>query len=700
MRAATEPPTLPERLGDVWQALNDIRRTFASDIAAVMPDDWTRLLPEDWTYSFSLDHVPDAVAWLVVIALAIYLFRLVLVHRPRLCAFSAFVWLSWLSWDVGCVHGVEALVMMKARGLVAMGVTAEFTKVLVELVRAWTHFFLPFMNDLASGAAHAWSLLTLRQRLGVLCFIAAVYGIGVTIQLFWRHQRLVKKTLFHASFLIFGPAIWHLCALIDHDWYSTIVTHAVTTMPAVMSMVMLSWVPQEPETKPRSGAAAAIRARGDSADTIPTTNQQMLRLWLSYWTCWPVLSLLKVLIERVPRLVGSAGVAHAAQLQSELQRAMITFVVWIMLWQGSRLLNLLLRACFFNTGIWENIAWFFGARGVEALIATKGGVVGALVSFSPIRMTRIIGKISSRLWLVGIFFFLAVSVVCLLLWVFYSAVSIVSQALTMLLWIFAALDSADALTQHAEGFYYRKLAFWVLAMLWELVVTLPYAGAVLNIFTPIAFALFFVAGEFLLKRIVLPVFVRARGPLKLIFRMAGRAVFSQNRGVGAVTDEDAEQEDLATPVATPRTVPPMMLRLLAGSPSPKVEAAKDLPTSSGKRSPRRSNKLDIQVPQQAKEQEEGEEEEHASAEADETPRRSDSTPRLPEVPAMPTADRVGPTMGTKAPSSDRLSTASAEGADGAADDASPVRKTSSLRPDGSSTPRKSLKTGTKGKKAR
>lgn len=665
--------------------LNEARRTFASDIAAVMPDDWTKLLPE-YDYSFSLEHVPDAVAWLVVISLAIYLCRLVLVHRPRLCAFSAFVWLSWLSWDVGFVHGVEALVMAKTRGADALVVTGKFTQVLVELVRAWTHFFMPFMNDLARWAAHAWSLLTLKQRLSVLCFIAAVWGVVRTVQELWKHQRLVKKVLFHASFLIFGPAIWHLCGIIDQGWYSAVVAHAVTTMPTILSMAALSWVPLEPEVKPRSGRSDASRDRAPTADTIPTTNKQMLQLWLSYWTCWPVLSLLKVLIERVPRLVGSAGVAHAAQLQSELQRAMITFVIWIMLWQGSRLLNLLLRACFFNTGIWENIAWFFGARGVEALVATKGGVVGAIISLSPMRMTRIIGHISSRLWLVGLFFFLTVSVVCLLLWVFYSAVSIVSQALTLLLWVFAALDSADALTHQAEGFYYRKLAFWVLAMLWDVVVILPYAGAVLSIFTPIAFALFFVAGEFLLKRIVLPVMIRSKDPVGLIMRVVGKTVFSKARNVSSITDDDGHEEPPAT-AKTPANVPPMMLRLLAGSSSPKADAVKDVTSKNGK-SPRRSPRSPRRLKRDSGASQQVEEEEVGAGE-------------LPEVPAesSPKAN----TMGTKALSSDRLVQAEApvsEGVDGSTEDASPMRRTTSgPRPEDSPS-RKSAKTGTKGKKGK
>merc|ERR1719265_191366 len=90
------------------------------------------------------------------------------------------------------------------------------------------------------------------------------------------------------------------------------------------------------------------------------------------------------------------------------------------------------------------------------------------------------------------------------IWLFYKAVRWATFVLTVLLWLFAAADTADTLTGYVEDFYCRKLAFWVLAMFWEWLTVVPAFGLVLQLFTPLAFALWLVAGEPVLRKVLLP----------------------------------------------------------------------------------------------------------------------------------------------------------------------------------------------------
>lgn len=106
---------------------------------------------------------------------------------------------------------------------------------------------------------------------------------------------------------------------------------------------------------------------------------------------------------------------------------------------------------------------------------------------------------------------------------FYRLVSVTNRALTALIWVFAAMDTADTLAADAgEILLARKLAFWAVAMLWSALVQLPFVGVGLRLFTPVVFALLMVASETILRRVVQPLLERLTARLCRLLSLVKR----------------------------------------------------------------------------------------------------------------------------------------------------------------------------------
>lgn len=508
-----------------------------------------------WRLSPPLEHVPDAAAWIFCVALALWLIHFVVFWRPRSCMLGLGAWLTWLAWQATWVNGFRALELAYDRGIRAKEATDLFSQQLLALAKAWIHFFLPFLSDMWWSAVVLYKKMSVRHRLLVCGFLLVGYAIMEALRLFQRHSRLVMHLFFHASFLVGGPLLWYGCGHMPPEWLPWCLTHAITTVPTALSLLTLSCASQTSISSP-SEPRSPSRTSRSRVPAFPTTNIELHRLWLSYWACWPALAVFEAGVSVVvPRLtLPSAGDTwlqgfRGRMMQAELQRGLLTFCVWLQFWQGSRLLQYTMQSLLFKTSILEYILGFFGTRGLQALSIFRGGLTSSGISpMGGLRIVRWISSLTKRLWVVCIALAGLAVVVLALIRLFYRAVSVVSGVATLMLWLCAASDSADTLARYAEDMYSKKLSFWVLAMLWEALTALPLAGVLLRLFTPFAFSVWLLAGEMVMRRLVLPVTclgTRTTYAIVSIPLSALRAIgFSSDSGstsVGAV--EDVEDDE-------------------------------------------------------------------------------------------------------------------------------------------------------------
>eukprot|EP00928_Gymnodinium_smaydae_P061625 TRINITY_DN45666_c0_g1_i1.p1 TRINITY_DN45666_c0_g1~~TRINITY_DN45666_c0_g1_i1.p1 ORF type:complete len:658 (+),score=170.09 TRINITY_DN45666_c0_g1_i1:162-2135(+) len=492
-----------------------------------------------WRISIPLELVPDFTAVVFCALCGLWILRFIITWRPRLCLLCASSWLLWLVCQV-LYNGADVLYETHRRWCRAFDVTENYAHALVELIRAWTDFFLPFLSDVARWVLRFVRSLSVRQRLG-LCFAGiSVYTVVEAFRFVKRHTRKIKTVLFHGSFLVGGPLIWYGSGLLSPEWLSSVLTQAITAVPAVLSALVLSRALLLRDASPKGARRAAARADGDE----PSAGMAPMRLWLSYWSCWPLLAVLEAALDVLPSLVALSG--SAPSLQFELRRAMLTLIVWLQFWQGSKLLQFTLESLLRSTSILDFVG-NFGGRGVQLLrgLGGRGGGLGAAAasSRSSWRMIRWLSSMGSKLWMLGIGAVVVAMVLAVLVWLFYSAVSLMSRILTLAVWVFAALDTADTLANHVEDFYSKKLSFWVLATFWGAIASMPYTGAVLRIFTPVAFSLWLVAGEVVFKRALNPFVVKLDAAMaSLVVLATGACSCKKNRKLksGDLADEDEE----------------------------------------------------------------------------------------------------------------------------------------------------------------
>jgi hypothetical protein len=483
--------------------------------------DWFNHFAESvWHASDSLELIPDLVAWLFCGYVALRLGKFVIFWRPRTCLTASLAWLGWLLWQAVCVSGIEAVYSAKHKGLAAYEATELFVAKLLALVKAWTDFFLPFMSDVCRWAFKVWKKLTVKQRLLVGIAALGCYAVLEVLRMFRRHGNLIARLFFHASFLAGGPLLWYSCGLLSSDIIPRVSCHAITTFPAVMSLLTIACAPDPTRSASDTPRASREDLPGRTKNqsripALPGNSTEMHRLWLSYWACWPALALLEAAVGMVPKLMPETG-RNSQQLQTELHRSLITFVVWLQFWQGSRLLQRTVQNLLFNTSLLEHLARFSGARGLQFLKVMRGGLAAGAVPANSWRLWRLFRFIQTRLWLVGVATVTVLLSVLVLVKLFYHAVAQISRAATMMLWLAAATDSADTLTTRAEDLYTKKLSFWVMAMLWEALTKAPYFGLVLRLVTPISFALWLLCGDVVLRRLVLPFLQTFINPLRSV----------------------------------------------------------------------------------------------------------------------------------------------------------------------------------------
>lgn len=523
---------------------------------ADLAKDLLSLLEEEW---------PEVIAWLVVGSGPAWVLYVVVVRRPRSSAAAAVAWATWLAVQVS-TQGFGALDVTRKRALVALQATHEVAQKSVPMVEAWIIVFLPFVADLWRHSRSAWNALSLPARLVLVGVPVGLYLTALVVGRIVRAcrrrkeglRKAIKSVLFHGSFVMACPLLWFSTGRVSIWWLNVLLTHVLTTVPTMGSLVALGWQPlfdrgagtasataiEDVQGHPAlpwralgeansmgtlEAASTAMRPRRrshrrgavDTPAARPVASPSSLRLWLSYWASWPLLQLLE---QGLPSLLELQvlGVKQVAEVQSQLRRALIVYVLWLLVWKGSRIQLAVLRCTLGRCRLLEILPGLLGVHGLQILNMLRGGSEGVPVP-STANMFLAFQSIFRRGWRIlaagaAASVMLVASVV-----LFYRLVSVTNRALTALIWVFAAMDTADTLAADAgEILLARKLAFWAVAMLWSALVQLPFVGVGLRLFTPVVFALLMVASETILRRVVQPLLERLTARLCRLLSLVKR----------------------------------------------------------------------------------------------------------------------------------------------------------------------------------
>mmetsp|Transcript_27737 Transcript_27737/g.88164 ORF Transcript_27737/g.88164 Transcript_27737/m.88164 type:complete len:902 (+) Transcript_27737:50-2755(+) len=346
----------------------------AGEAGAAWADDadepvWVKSAETCWYAAVHLDDVPEAVAWVVCGACALRLAQLLLFRWPRVSSGAAATWLGWLGWQGLFVPGSTALEDARQDVASAMQATGRFARELVQLVAAWTQVFLPF----GCSAWAALRRLPLRQRILLALAALAGYAVLEAYRMFRENLHTVRKVFFHASFLVGGPALWYFSGLLPPSWLQWCLRHTVTTVPAACSFLVLARGARSSasETPP---STPPMRRTLSTLSSPPVTNVELQKLWLCYWACWPLVKLLVTCVGEIPAL---APQADQERLRAELQRAALTFLAWLQLWQGSRLLQNTVRCVLCRINLLELFVGCLGSPARQALEAMNAGLSSA-----------------------------------------------------------------------------------------------------------------------------------------------------------------------------------------------------------------------------------------------------------------------------------------------------------------------------------
>ncbi|CAE6973072.1 unnamed protein product [Symbiodinium sp. CCMP2592] len=536
---------MPVRSYADWRKIADLAKEVLS------------LLEEEW---------PEVIAWLVVGSGPAWVLYVVVVRRPRSSAAAAVAWATWLAVQVSA-QGSGALDVTRKRALAALQATHEVAQKSVVMVEAWIIVFLPFVADLWRHSRSAWNALSLPARLVLVGVPVGLYLTALVVRRIIRACRrrkeglrqAVKSFLFHGSFVLACPLLWFSTGRVSIWWLNVLLSNVLTTVPTLGSLVALGW---QPLFDPVAGKVAGVqdiqgqpalpwRALGDtnSMGTVeaastgmrprrrshrraavdtptarPVAQPSSLRLWLSYWASWPLLQLLE---QGLPALLELQvlGVKQVQELQSQSKRVLIVYVLWLLVWKGSRAQLAVLRFTLGRCRLLEILPGLLGVHGLQILSMLRGGTEGMPVP-STANMFLAFQSIFRRGWRMLAAATAALALLAASVVLFYRLVSVTNRALTALIWVFAAMDTADTLAADAgEILLARKLAFWAVAMLWSALVQLPFVGVGLRLFTPVVFALLMVASETILRRVVQPLLELLTARLRRLLSLVGRRMF-------------------------------------------------------------------------------------------------------------------------------------------------------------------------------
>jgi len=293
--------------------------------------------------------------------------------------------------------------------------------------------------------------------------------------------------------LIVGPIVWFLSGRLSFECLQWTLRVVLSGLPTVMSFHALC-----------RGLGKKDVSVASCFGRLPVafwTQEEWCELWISFWACWPALMLLRFATRRLPQLLPNYQ-SHELLLPSELDRALIVFAVWLQFWRGSQLLNGAIHSILssVNAGVCAGpvavVTRFTSTMPLRRQFNIIVGIGSAIVSN---RNTGNVFTIIAAALVIGLM---------TITWTFYNAFRLVCDIMALLTLCFAAVDSSHIACSKSKDFYVKRLSFWVLLQIWRTCSQVPLVGSGLSLATPIAFTLFFIAGDHIVSWLLIPFAVR------------------------------------------------------------------------------------------------------------------------------------------------------------------------------------------------
>jgi len=443
--------------------------------------------------------------------------------------------LSWTLWLIANLlfHRGRAWKELRCRCVAAADASMHFVVVAWEVSSKWSELFIPFMRDVGGQAFSLWRGLPAWQQAARVALLVLLY---VAVRAFRAAKRVArvqgekaKKSITSgASFLavwtpiLMGqtlfiaavPFLWIATSWITEEWLPLSLLCALRYIPMFLSLLSLDargkWRSGQPSTtasstasgsgvlqKTRSSSAAESAALQDPRSAgRPSRTSFLLRSlpgfgylfsissllsgdrWLSFWACWPALTLLEACSSRIALAPGMPD-------GTQQRRALLIVVLWV--WYCGR------------AGLWLYNIFSFMLHCVAAApwvkLSAKLMTTGRGISvFGLARwLQQMWDRVRQYRRLGYAFAILAGTALLVIGWSFYQAFRIFSGVLKMGIWAVSAGDTARALHQRQESRYPRLLAFWITTLVWDALTSLTAIGSVVELFTPAAFSLALVA---------------------------------------------------------------------------------------------------------------------------------------------------------------------------------------------------------------
>ncbi len=352
------------------------------------------------------------------------------------------------------------------RGIKAWKASQEFTKALIHLLSAWVSFFLPFAYDSGLFIRKFISKFTWEQ-IGYASLALLVVYLAYTVYSAILHRKNeIKTVLFNASFyIIAAPLLWYLSVYIPQESWPRVFDIVLIYLPTIQSALVILKV--------------NVLSKKRLSETLTEIERRpYLLLWLSYWSCWPMLD-----------IIASITTTKLASIR-EINRIFLIIIIWIQYWEGS-LLFFQAMDRFFNSivstdsallshpSIVKYTSMIFGKKANGEDANDEDAAVDAAIENAG-RIQTVIGRVTSiYTWIrsntIPAVFFGSIAAV-IIGTILYRVLGVVSGALTFAICVFSAVDSAKVSLKKIDIMYESKLSFWVMLQALTFLSYVPVVG--------------------------------------------------------------------------------------------------------------------------------------------------------------------------------------------------------------------------------
>jgi hypothetical protein len=196
--------------------------------------------------------------------------------------------------------------------------------------------------------------------------------------------------------------------------------------------------------------------------------QDEMKMWLSYWSCWPFLRFL---------LEVNAQTAPEAS-KSFIDGVLVAMVLGAKVWNFSLAAPAIIEATGNSLDVLSDAL-------AEAVSSAGKYIMGKAYE------SNIVGKLKDNIGGIGVVLVLLLTVVAVLAKVF----SIASTILLVALLLFVATESASAVAKGDNNLIRQRLCFWIIALVWMTLSYIPLLGIFIYLFTPVMLVISLMFGE-------------------------------------------------------------------------------------------------------------------------------------------------------------------------------------------------------------